>query len=133
MYVWDPEGNKYMDFLSAYSALNQGNPFLYLCLPPLFLVIYSSESHFSILSHCLSGHGHPAIMKTLTDQAHKVSLASRAFYTSVFPVFAEYITKLFGFERVLPMNTGAEAVETSLKMCRKWAYYVVRNLLLLLF
>ncbi|KLO17759.1 ornithine-oxo-acid aminotransferase [Schizopora paradoxa] len=89
--VWDPEGNEYIDMLSAYSAVNQG--------------------------HC-----HPKIVQTLVDQAQKLTLSSRAFYNSVFGRFAQTITKMFGYDMVLPMNTGAEAVETALKLARKWAY-----------
>ncbi|KAJ3295358.1 ornithine aminotransferase [Borealophlyctis nickersoniae] len=90
-HVWDPEGRRYMDFLSAYSAVNQG--------------------------HC-----HPKIIKALTDQAQKLTLSSRAFYNDVFGRYAEYVTKYFGYDMVLPMNTGAEAVETALKLARKWGY-----------
>jgi ornithine--oxo-acid transaminase len=93
IYVLDPEGRKYMDFLSAYSAVNQG-------------------------------HAHPAIIKALVDQANKLSLSSRAFYNDVFGPYAKYITEYFGFDMVLPMNTGAEAVETAIKLARKWAYKV---------
>lgn len=91
--VWDPEGKHYLDFLSAYSAVNQG--------------------------HC-----HPKLIKTLTEQASRVTLSSRAFYNDVFPKFAEKITKMMGFDMVLPMNTGAEAVETAVKIARKWGYKV---------
>ncbi|KAI9772392.1 MAG: ornithine aminotransferase [Geoglossum umbratile] len=91
--VWDPEGNQYMDFLSAYSALNQG--------------------------HC-----HPELVKALVSQASKLTLSSRAFYNDVFPRFAEFVTKMFGYDMVLPMNTGAEAVETAVKIARKWGYKV---------
>jgi ornithine--oxo-acid transaminase len=91
VYVWDVEGKKYYDFLSSYSALNQG--------------------------HC-----HPKIVKALTQQAEKLSLTSRAFYNNVLGEFERYITGYFGYDKVLPMNTGAEAVETALKLCRKWAY-----------
>ncbi|KAG2388434.1 hypothetical protein C9374_000598 [Naegleria lovaniensis] len=91
--VYDPEGRKYYDFLSAYSAVNQG--------------------------HC-----HPKIIETLKSQAEKVTLSSRAFYNNVFGQWAQYVTRLFGFEKVLPMNTGAEAVETALKAARKWGYEV---------
>ena len=90
-FVWDVEGKKYFDFLSAYSAVNQG-------------------------------HGHPEIIKALTEQASKLTLTSRAFYNNVLGEYEEYVTKYFGYEKVLPMNTGAEAVETALKLCRKWAY-----------
>ncbi|EGN94643.1 hypothetical protein SERLA73DRAFT_187678 [Serpula lacrymans var. lacrymans S7.3] len=89
--VWDPEGNEYIDMLSAYSAVNQG--------------------------HC-----HPRIVATLVEQAQKLTLSSRAFYNSVFGRFAQEITELFSYESVLPMNTGAEAVETAVKLARKWAY-----------
>ncbi|MBN1387399.1 MAG: ornithine--oxo-acid transaminase [Bacteroidales bacterium] len=92
-FVWDVEGNKYYDFLSAYSAINQG--------------------------HC-----HPRIIKALTDQANTLTLTSRAFYNNVLGEYEEYITKYFGYDKVLPMNTGAEADETALKLCRKWAYKV---------
>lgn len=91
--VWDPEGRKYLDFLSAYSAVNQG--------------------------HC-----HPELVKALTDQASRLTLSSRAFYNDVFPRFAEFVTKYFGYDMVLPMNTGAEAVETGIKIARKWGYKV---------
>ncbi|KAI5670958.1 hypothetical protein M9H77_11322 [Catharanthus roseus] len=89
--IQDPEGNKYLDFLSAYSAVNQG--------------------------HC-----HPKIMQALMEQAQRLTLSSRAFYNDMFPVYAERITRMFGYEMVLPMNTGAEGVETALKLARKWGY-----------
>ena len=91
VHVWDPEGNRYFDFLSAYSAVNQG--------------------------HC-----HPAITKALTDQARTLALTSRAFYNDVLGEYEKFITDFFGFDKVLPMNTGAEGVETAIKICRKWAY-----------
>ena len=90
-FVWDVEGKRYFDFLSAYSAVNQG--------------------------HC-----HPKIIKALTDQASRLTLTSRAFYNSVLGEYEEYITRYFGYDKVLPMNSGAEADETALKLCRKWAY-----------
>jgi len=90
-FVWDVEGKRYYDFLSAYSAINQG--------------------------HC-----HPEIIKALQDQAATLTLTSRAFYNNVLGEFEEYITKYFGYDKVLPMNSGAEADETALKLCRKWAY-----------
>ncbi|WP_320815020.1 ornithine--oxo-acid transaminase [Flavobacterium sp.] len=93
VYVWDVEGKKYYDFLSAYSAVNQG--------------------------HC-----HPKIVNAMMEQAKTLTLTSRAFYNDKLGVYEEYITKYFGFDKVLPMNTGAEAVETALKICRKWAYEV---------
>jgi len=93
VYVWDVEGKKYFDFLSAYSAVNQG--------------------------HC-----HPKIIKALTDQSETLTLTSRAFYNDVLGEYEKYVTETFGFDKVLPMNTGAEAVETALKLCRKWAYEV---------
>ncbi|KAJ9069065.1 ornithine aminotransferase [Entomophthora muscae] len=91
VHVWDPEGNKYLDFLSAYSAVNQG-------------------------------HSHPRIVGALVQQALRLCLSSRAFYNDKFGEFAEYITKFFGYDMVLPMNTGAEAVETAIKLARKWGY-----------
>jgi len=91
VYVWDVEGKRYFDFLSAYSALNQG-------------------------------HGHPKIVEALVSQAQMLTLTSRAFYNNQLGVYEKFITQLFGFDKVLPMNTGAEAVETALKICRKWAY-----------
>jgi ornithine--oxo-acid transaminase len=91
VYVWDVEGKKYYDFLSAYSAVNQG--------------------------HC-----HPKIVGALTDQANKLCLTSRAFYNDSLGVYEKFVTDFFGFDKVLPMNTGAEAVETAIKICRKWAY-----------
>ena len=93
VYVWDVEGKKYFDFLSAYSAVNQG--------------------------HC-----HPRIIDALKQQAEKLTLTSRAFHSSLLGEFEEYITKLFGFDKVLLMNSGVEAVETAMKLCRKWAYEV---------
>ncbi|KAF9877365.1 ornithine aminotransferase [Colletotrichum karsti] len=93
VHVWDPEGKQYLDFLSAYSAVNQG--------------------------HC-----HPELVKALTDQASRLTLSSRAFYNDVFPKWAEKIRDVFGYDMVLPMNTGAEAVETAIKIARKWAYKV---------
>ena len=93
VYVWDVEEKKYFDFLSAYSAVNQG--------------------------HC-----HPKIIKALTDQSETLTLTSRAFYNDVLGEYEKYVTGTFGFDKVLPMNTGAEAVETALKVCRKWAYEV---------
>ena len=91
VYVWDVEGKRYYDFLSAYSAVNQG--------------------------HC-----HPAIIKALSDQAANLTLTSRAFYNDVLGKYQKYVTEYFGFDKVLPMNTGAEAVETAIKLCRKYAY-----------
>lgn len=70
----------------------------------------------------LQGHGHPKIMKALVEQAEKLTLSSRAFYNDRFPVFAERLTSMFGYDMVLPMNTGAEGVETALKLARKWGY-----------
>lgn len=93
VYVWDVEGKKYFDFLSAYSAVNQG--------------------------HC-----HPKIINALTSQAQTLTLTSRAFYNDQLGPYEQFLTKYFGFDKVLPMNTGAEAVETALKLCRKWAYEV---------
>ncbi|RLD45816.1 MAG: ornithine--oxo-acid transaminase [Bacteroidetes bacterium] len=91
--VWDTEGKEYFDFLSAYSAVNQG--------------------------HC-----HPKIVKALTDQAQKLTLTSRAFYNNVLGQYEKYITEFFGYDKVLPMNTGAEADETAIKLIRKWGYKV---------
>lgn len=91
--VWDVEGKKYYDFLSAYSAVNQG--------------------------HC-----HPKIVQALTNQANVLTLTSRAFYNDALGEYEKYITDLLGFDKVLPMNTGVEAVETAMKLCRKWAYQV---------
>ena len=93
VYVWDVDGKKYFDFLSAYSAVNQG--------------------------HC-----HPRIVQALVEQSQKLTLTSRAFYNSVLGEFEQYITEYFGYDKVLPMNTGAEGDETALKLCRKWAYTV---------
>jgi len=91
VFLWDVEGKKYYDFLSAYSAVNQG--------------------------HC-----HPRIVGALKEQAEKLTLTSRAFYNDVLGPYEKYITEYFTFDKVLPMNTGAEAVETALKICRKWGY-----------
>ena len=93
VYVWDVEGKKYYDFLSAYSAVNQG--------------------------HC-----HPKIVDAMVHQAKTLSLTSRAFYNDLLGTYEKFATELFGFDKLLPMNTGAEAVETALKICRKWAYEV---------
>ncbi|KAM7072666.1 ornithine aminotransferase, mitochondrial isoform 3-T4 [Molossus nigricans] len=93
IYVWDVEGRKYFDFLSAYSAVNQG--------------------------HC-----HPKIVSALKSQADKLTLTSRAFYNNVLGEYEEYITKLFGYHKVLPMNTGVEAGETACKLARRWGYAV---------
>ena len=93
VYVWDVEGKKYYDFLSAYSAVNQG--------------------------HC-----HPKIVEAMVEQAKNLTLTSRAFYNDMLGKYEKYATSYFGFDKLLPMNTGAEAVETALKICRKWAYEV---------
>jgi ornithine--oxo-acid transaminase len=93
VHVWDIDGKKYFDFLSAYSAVNQG--------------------------HC-----HPKIVGAMVKQAQTLTLTSRAFYNDQLGPFEEFVTKYFNFDKVLPMNTGAEAVETALKICRKWAYEV---------
>jgi len=86
--VWDIDGKEYFDFLSAYSAVNQG-------------------------------HSHPKILKALTDQASKLTLTSRAFYNSNLGDFSKFLTEYFQFDRMLPMNSGAEAVESAIKVCRK--------------
>lgn len=91
IFVWDTDGKRYFDFLSAYSAVNQG--------------------------HC-----HPKLVKAMTDQAQRLALTSRAFYNDALGEWEEFVTKFFGYDKVLPMNTGAEADETALKLCRKWAY-----------
>ena len=92
-FMWDVEGKKYYDFLSAYSAVNQG--------------------------HC-----HPEIVNAMIEQAQKLTLTSRAFYNDVLGVYEKYVTEYFGYDKVLPMNSGAEADETALKLCRKWAYSI---------
>lgn len=91
VFVWDVEGVRYFDFLSAYSAVNQG--------------------------HC-----HPRIIDALKEQASTMTLTSRAFYNSRLGAYEKYMSDLFGFDKILPMNTGAEGVETAIKICRKWAY-----------
>ena len=93
VFVWDVEGNKYYDFLSAYSAVNQG-------------------------------HSHPKIVDALVNQAQKLALTSRAFYNANLGEYEKKITELFGFDKVLPMNSGAEAVETAVKLARKWSYEI---------
>ena len=93
VHLWDVEGKKYFDFLSAYSAVNQG--------------------------HC-----HPRIIKALQEQANRLTLTSRAFHNEVLGMYEKYITHYFGYDRVLPMNTGVEAAETAVKLCRKWGYTV---------
>ena len=93
VFVWDVEGNQYYDFMSGYSALNQG-------------------------------HRHPRIIQALKDQADLLTLTSRAFYNDVLGEFEEYATKLFGYDKLLPMNTGVEASETAIKLARRWAYDV---------
>lgn len=93
VFVWDVEDKKYYDFLSGYSAVNQG--------------------------HC-----HPVIINALTEQAQKLTLTSRAFHSDLLGEFAKFITQFFGYNKMLPMNTGVEAVETGIKLCRKWGYEV---------
>ena len=93
VHLWDLEGKKYYDFLSAYSAVNQG--------------------------HC-----HPKIINALKKQAEMLTLTSRAFYSNVLGEYERFITDYFGYQKVLPMNTGAEAVETAIKLTRKWAYEI---------
>src|SRR5215216_5574364 len=93
VYVWDVEGKKYYDFLSGYSAVNQG--------------------------HC-----HPRIIEALTAQATQLTLTSRAFYNDRLGEYEKFITGYFGYDKVLPMNTGVEAVETAIKLCRRWAYKI---------
>ena len=93
VHLWDVNGKQYYDFLSAYSAVNQG--------------------------HC-----HPKIINALVTQAQKLCLTSRAFYNDQLGSYEKYITQLFGYDKVLPMNTGAEGVETAIKLCRKWAYLI---------
>jgi len=91
IFVWDVDGKRYFDFLSAYSAVNQG--------------------------HC-----HPKVVEAMVSQVRKLALTSRAFYNDVLGEWEEFVTRFFGYDKVLPMNTGAEADETALKLCRKWAY-----------
>ena len=93
VHVWDVDGKQYYDFLSGYSALNQG--------------------------HC-----HPKLVEAIIEQAQQLTLTSRAFQSDQLGEYAKYITEYFGYDKVLPMNTGAEAVETAIKLCRKWAYEV---------
>ena len=93
VHVWDVEGKQYYDFLSAYSAVNQG--------------------------HC-----HPKIIKALTEQAKELTLTSRAFYNNILGGYTKYMTDFFGYDRILPMNTGVEGGETAVKLARKWAYEV---------
>lgn len=93
VYVWDVDGKRYYDFLSGYSAMNQG--------------------------HC-----HPVIVKAFMEQAGKLTLTSRAFHSDLLGEYARFITRMFGYDKVLPMNTGVEAVETAIKLCRKWGYEV---------
>ncbi len=91
VFVWDVEGKKYYDFLSAYSAVNQG--------------------------HC-----HPRLVKVMSEQAGRLTLTSRAFYNDMLGQYEEFVTSYFGYDKLLPINTGVEAVETAIKLCRKWAY-----------
>jgi len=91
VFVWDPEGNKYYDFLSAYSAVNQG--------------------------HC-----HPRIINKLKEQGEDLTLVSRAFYSDQLGAYEKFMHNIFGYDKLLPMNTGAEGVETAIKLCRKWSY-----------
>lgn len=93
VFVWDIDGKRYYDFLSGYSAVNQG--------------------------HC-----HPLIVQSFIEQSQKLTLTSRAFHNNILGEFEKYITDLFGYDKVLPMNTGVEAVETAIKLCRKWAYEI---------
>ncbi len=89
VFVWDVDGKQYFDFLSAYSAVNQG--------------------------HC-----HPRIIRALTEQAGRLTLTSRAFHNDLLGQYEAYMAKLFGYDKLLPMNTGVEAVETAVKLCRRW-------------
>ena len=91
--MWDVEGKQYLDFLSAYSAVNQG-------------------------------HSHPKILAALSEQAAKLTLTSRAFHNDVLGEYAEFVTHFFGYDRVLPMNTGVEGGETAVKLARRWGYDV---------
>src|SRR5436189_3797239 len=93
VFLYDVDGKRYYDFLSGYSAVNQG--------------------------HC-----HPKIVASLVEQAQKLTLTSRAFHSSLLGEYEQYITAYFGYDKVLPMNTGVEAVETAIKLSRKWAYQV---------
>ena len=93
IHVWDVDDRRYVDFLSAYSAVNQG-------------------------------HSHPRILAALASQSRRITLTSRAFYNDVLGDFEEYVTKLFGYDKVLPMNSGSEGIETALKLTRRWAYEV---------
>src|SRR5450432_4232409 len=93
VFVWDVDGKRYYDFLSGYSAVNEG--------------------------HC-----HPKIVQAFIEQAQKLTLTSRAFPNDMLGEYAQYITAYFGYDKVLTMNTGVEAVETAMKLCRKWAYEV---------
>ena len=93
VYVWDVDGKRYFDYLSGYSAVNQG--------------------------HC-----HPRIIAALVEQAQQLTLTSRAFHSDMLGEYARYVTEYFGYEKVLPMNTGVEAVETAIKLCRRWGYRV---------
>jgi len=105
VYVWDVEGKKYFDFLSAYSAVNQG--------------------------HC-----HPRIIDALTQQAKELTLTSRAFYNDMLGKYEKYMSEYFNYDKILPINTGVEAVETALKLCRKWAYEkkgIAENLAVIIF
>ena len=90
VHVWDVEGKRYFDFLSAYSAVNQG-------------------------------HAHPRLLQVMQDQAAKIALTSRAFHNNQLGPYEQFICQLFGYDKMLPMNTGAEGVETAIKICRKWA------------
>ena len=92
VYLWDVDGNKYLDMMSAYSAVSHG-------------------------------HSHPELVKVLVNQAEKLAISSRAFYTEPFGEYIEKLSKLSGFESILPMNTGAEAVETAIKAARRWGYF----------
>jgi ornithine--oxo-acid transaminase len=93
IYVWDTEGRQYMDFLSAYSALNQG-------------------------------HRHPKILRAMADQMNKLTLTSRAFYAELLGEYESYMTSVFGYDKLLPMNTGVEAGDTAIKLARRWGYDV---------
>ena len=125
--VQDPEGNEYIDMLSAYSYVASRASPDPCSRPSISQRGQSGMSRAACVrvtpaSHTVQGHCHPKIVATLIAQAQKLTLSSRAFYNAVFPRFAQQMTTTFGYERVLPMNTGAEAVETALKVARKWAY-----------
>lgn len=114
--LWDVDGKPFFDFLSAYSAGTSVSVYVAGVLRPPCLPPPSPPVN--------QGHCHPRLTRVLTEQAAKLTLTSRAFYNDALGPYSEFVTRLFGYDRLLPMNTGVEAAESAVKLARKWAYEV---------